>query len=114
MAQAMSVALRRTAQSFTTVIPQWTGDAWEQETRVHIRWPWIIMPAALLIFSFLFLAVTIMRSEKDDKKIGIWKSSALAVLFNGLGDDVQDFVGTRTNLGHARAKAKQLHVQLDE
>jgi hypothetical protein len=114
MAQAMSVALRRTAQSFTTVIPQWTGDAWEQQTRVHIRWPWIILPAALLIFSFLFLAVTIMRSEKDDKKIGIWKSSALAVLFNGLGEDVQDFVGTRTNLGHAREKAKQLHVQLDE
>jgi len=110
----MTTALRRTAQGFTTVIPQWAGDAWEQETRVHIRWPWIILPAALLIFSFLFLAVTIMRSEKDDKKIGIWKSSALAVLFNGLGDDVQDFVGTRTNLGHAREKAKQLHVQLDQ
>jgi hypothetical protein len=114
LAQSMSVSLRRSAIGFTDDIPQWTGDAWEQETRVHIRWPWIILPASLLIFSFLFLAVTIMKSEKDDKKVGIWKSSALAVLFNGLGDDVQDIVGTRTNLGHARAKAKQLHVQLDE
>lgn len=113
LAESMSVSLRRTAQGFTTNIPQWQGDAWEQENRVHIRWPWIVLPAALLIFSFLFLAVTIMRSEKDDKKIGIWKSSALAVLFNGLGDDVQDYVGTRTNRGHQIAKARQIHVQLD-
>jgi hypothetical protein len=81
---------------------------------VHIRWPWIILPACLLIFSFIFLAVTILRSEKDEKKIGVWKSSALAILFNGLGEDVQDYVGTKKNLGHARAKAKQIHVQLDE
>jgi hypothetical protein len=113
LANAMSVSLRRSAILFTEDIPQWSGDSWEQETRVHIRWPWIILPACLLIFSFLFLAVTIMRSEKDDKKIGIWKSSALAVLFNGLGDDVQDYVGTRTNLGHQREKAKQIRVQLD-
>jgi hypothetical protein len=114
LAQAMSVSLRRTAIGFTTEIPQWQGDAWEQETRVHIRWAWIILPACLLIFSFLFLAVTIIRSEKGGKKIGIWKSSALAVLFNGLGEDVQDSVGTQTNLGYARAKAKQINVQLDE
>jgi hypothetical protein len=113
LAQAMSVSLRRTAGGFTGDIPQWQGDAWEQETRVHIRWAWIILPACLLIFSFLFLAVTIIRSE-DDKKIGIWKSSALAVLFNGLGEDVQDTVGTQTNLGSARSMAKQIHVQLDK
>jgi hypothetical protein len=114
LAHDMSVSLRRTAIGFTSEIPQWQGDAWEQETRVHIRWAWFILPACLLLFSFLFLAVTIVRSEKGEKKIGIWKSSALAVLFNGLGEDVQDSVGTLTNLGEARARARRIHVHLDE
>ena len=45
---------------------------------------------------------------------GIGKSSTLAVLFNGLGEDVQKHVGTEPNLGEARARARQLTVQLDE
>ncbi len=113
LAHDMSTALRRSAIGFTTDIPQWVGDAWEQETRVHIRWAWIILPGCLLLFSFLFLAVTISRSEENNKrKIGIWKSSILAVLFNGLGEDVQEHVGT-TNMREAREKARHLQVQLD-
>ena len=113
LARAMSIALRRTAIGFTTDIPQWIGDAWDQETRVHVQWPWTTFPACLLIFSFLFLAITILNSNKDDK-IRIWKTSTLAVLFNGLGEDVQRHVGTGPNLGEARARARQLTVQLDD
>jgi hypothetical protein len=113
LAHSMSSALRRTAIGFSANIPQWTGDAWEQETRVHIRWPWIILPASLLSFSFVFLAITILHSNKDDR-IRIWKSSTLAVLFNGPGEDVQRRMGTGSKLGEARARARKLTVQLDE
>src|SRR5207247_2543958 len=94
MTHDMSISLRRSAIGFSTDIPQWQGDSWTEETRVHIRWAWIIMPACLLFFSFVFLATTIARSEKKDRKIGILKSSVLAVLFNGLGEDVQQHIGT--------------------
>jgi hypothetical protein len=115
MAHDMSISLRRSSIGFTSVIPQWQGDAFMEQTRVHIRWPWIILPACLLVFSFVFLAVTIVRSEKGDKKkIGIWKSSALAILFNGLGEDVQDQVGATMNLQAARERARQLQVHLDD
>jgi heme/copper-type cytochrome/quinol oxidase subunit 3 len=77
---------------------------WDQETRVHIRWPWIILPTCLLIFSCLFLAITILRSEKDDK-IRIWKSSTLAVLFNGLGEDVQNSMGAGSNLREGESES---------
>jgi hypothetical protein len=113
LARAMSISLRRTAIGFTTDIPQWIGDAWDQETRVHVQWPWTAFPACLLIFSFLFLAITILNSNKDDR-IRIWKTSTLAVLFNGLGEDVQRHVGTGPNLGEARARARQLTVHLDD
>jgi hypothetical protein len=113
LAQVMSTALRRTAIGFTTDIPQWIGDAWEEETRVRVRWPWIILPACLLIFSFIFLAITILRSNGNGN-IRIWKSSTLAILFNGLGEDVQRHVGSGPNLGEARARARKLTVHLDE
>jgi hypothetical protein len=113
LARAMSISLRRTAIGFTTDIPQWIGDAWDEETRVLVQWRWTAFPACLLIFSFLFLATTILHSNKDDK-IRIWKSSTLAVLFNGLGEDVQRQVGTGPNMGEARARARQLTVQLDD
>jgi hypothetical protein len=112
LAHDINISLRRSALSFATDISQWQGETWEQETRVHIRWAWIILPTCLLIFSFSFLVITIIKSEKNDK-IGIWKSSALAVLVNGLGEDVQDYIGRLSNLGHARGKARQLHVQLN-
>jgi len=115
LAQQMANVLRRTPVGDTgNFINQWEGDAWLQVTRVHIRWAWISLPLFLVLFSFVFLAATIIRSDKDEKKIGIWKSSALAILFNGLGDDVQEVLGTRTNLGHQRAKAKTLTVRLDD
>jgi hypothetical protein len=114
MAHDMSTSLRRSTVGFSTEIPQWAGAAWDQQTRVRIRWGWIILPTCLLAFSFLFLAVTIALSEGEDKKkIGVWKSSVLAVLFNGLGEDVREHVGGAADMAEAREKARHLQVQLD-
>lgn len=91
------------------------GLAYKTVILVDIRWQWITLPIGLLVFSLLFLAITMWRSAKDKDAIGIWKTSALAILVNGLGDDVQGFVGGgNKKQGYVRRKAKDIKVQLDD
>jgi len=66
------------------------------------------------MFSLMFLIATVIRSTQEREKIGIFKTSALAILFNGLGDDVQARVGGGGNrLGDARSRARDMKVRLD-
>lgn len=111
--QAMSTTMRRQAAGNATTIETVEGVAFDQRVFVHIKWSWIALPGALLLFSLIFLIATVVKASKDDPKIGVWKTSALAVLFNGLGDDVQNVVGSSTRLGNARQTAKQLTVHLE-
>jgi hypothetical protein len=49
-------------------------------TLFHIRWGYMVVPALLVIFTFIFLLVTIVKSVGHDK----WKASSLPLLFHGL------------------------------
>lgn len=109
----MSYTMRR-QYGVDNKLADFVGTAWEQRVHVHIRWPWVVLPGTLLLFSLLFLIATVMRSSKDDPKIGIWKTSALAVLFNGPGDDVQNVMGENPKMGYAREKAKNMVVTLED
>jgi hypothetical protein len=88
------------------------GIAWDQRTGVQVRWAWFSLPVVLLVFSVVFLFVTVYKSSKDEEFVGIWKTSSIAVLFNGLGDDVQKTVGPNCRMGEARAKARVLKVKI--
>jgi len=73
------------------------------------------LPAILLLFSLLFLVATVIRSTKDQDNVGIFKTSALAILFNGLGEDVAAQVGSGNNrMGYTREKARDIKVKLDD
>jgi hypothetical protein len=65
------------------------GDTIKYETCVQVRWPWIAFPAALVVLSSLFLALTIWSTKQDSSSVSggkVWKTSSLAVLFHGLGE----------------------------
>ncbi|KAF2673192.1 hypothetical protein BT63DRAFT_475737 [Microthyrium microscopicum] len=115
IAEEMSKAMRNTPQGATDTYDLVIGKAWEEQIRVHIIWAWIVLPAVLMAISFVFLAATMARSSRDDF-IGIWKTSALAILFNGFGDDVQRKIGgsSTERLGQAKRTAKDLTVRLEE
>lgn len=74
------------AQSLTNYIRQGpnstvvNGTAWTSEPYIHVHWPWLTLPISLVMFSAVFLAVCIHRSEI------VWKNSALVLLFHGFGD----------------------------
>lgn len=114
LAKSITNAMRTFRNVGTTNIATIGGTAWKQETHVNLRWEWMTLPLALLIFSLVFLITTVIQSSKESNKIGIWKTSALAVLFNGLGDEIQDTIGPKVRLTDARNRAKKLSVQLDD
>lgn len=88
------------------------GVSWSTRTFVQIRWEWIALPLTLLLSSLIFLVATVVRSTLEEAQVGIWKTSALAVLFNGIDDDVQNQVDPNCRMGDVRAKAKDLMVNL--
>jgi hypothetical protein len=118
MAEAVTVmnqVVRRNTISISKTHNVSVGKAFQQVVLVKIRWVWISLPVILLMFSLLFLIATVVRSSKTEDQIGIWKTSALAILFNGLGEDVQYHVGAGNNpQGYMRSKANDIKVKLDD
>lgn len=111
MATALTNVIRN-APSSTNGQNMIIGTAWSWRTTVQIRWAFLALPLTLLGASLMFLVATIVRSSLDSEHVGVWKTSALAVLFNGLGEDVQGSVGPNCRMGDARNKARDLMVKL--
>jgi hypothetical protein len=111
VATAMTRVLRNTP-AVNGTMDLVKGTSWESRVHVEIRWAWMTLPVALLLISLVFLLATMVKSTREEKDVGIWKTSALAILFNGLGEDVQRSVGPNCRMGQARAKARELRVKL--
>lgn len=59
------------------------GTAWTDQSFVHVRWLWLILPGSLVALSLAFLVITIIHTRNQY----IWKSSPLALLFSDLQVD---------------------------
>jgi hypothetical protein len=90
-----------------------TGDAFNRETYVSVRFEWLTLPIGLLITSFIFLAATIFKSAHEVEQVGIFKNSAILTLLYGLPDDVRGKLTRSSSTGTPRAKAKELKVKRD-
>lgn len=82
------------------------GQAFRNVQILKVRWAWIAMPFSLLLISGFFLAATVLRSSRDD--IGIYKTSALASLFGGLGERKDGEVGDDSRRGRINSRAKDI------
>jgi hypothetical protein len=111
LAKVMTIVMRNTPSQNNT-LQQANGVAWEQRTFVKTRWLWLILPLTLLTFSLIFLMATVAKSSREESQVGIWKTSIIAVLFNGLGEEVQKKVAPNCRMGEARDVARQLRVRL--
>jgi hypothetical protein len=69
------------------------GRAYSQTTFIAVHWEWLSFPLALLLFSLLFLAATMIKTSKTvDSGIGMWKTSAMPTLIYSLPKDTQEAV----------------------
>ncbi|KAF1817671.1 hypothetical protein P152DRAFT_427675 [Eremomyces bilateralis CBS 781.70] len=108
LAQAMTAVVRLDPDSSETI----AGESWGNETIVEIRWAWVTPPALLLMSGLLFLIATVIRSSKEEAEIGIWKTSALAILLHGLDEEARNKMGSSWKMGDAFAKAAKTNVKL--
>ena len=74
-------ALQHNADSFN-------GTALLPEVYVDVHWPWLALPAALIVLSIVFLGLTMLLNK--DQGRDLWKTSALPVLYYGLEDTSRD------------------------
>jgi hypothetical protein len=118
MAEAVTVmnqVLRRNTLSQRHRHDVAVGHAMRYVVLVEIKWVWLSLPIILLLLSLMFLVATVVRSTQEEDKIGIFKTSVLAVLFNGLGEDVQAQAGGGHNrMGYTRSQARDMKVHLDD
>lgn len=72
---------------------------------IHVKRMWLSLPLIIPIFSLIFLVATIRRTMRDVPKVGVWKNNIMAILQNGLGNDVQRALRPETNIGEVSKKA---------
>ena len=91
------------------------GDTIKVETCVQVEWPWIAFPAGLVVLASLFLALTIWSTEQIPSTISgrkVWKTSSLAVLFNGLDKGLLKRQGPMDKKSEMMDRAARLQVAL--
>ena len=85
------------------------GTVNHEEVFINVHWPWLILPAGLVLSTIVLLFLVMVKSSRN--KMMIWKSSALALAFHGpqLCDNDDVLVHKMTEM---EAKAKRIKVEL--
>jgi len=79
IAASMSLNVRSTSNLSSD------GSASSQQSIVAVRWPWMILPFAILALVGVYLISVVVATKR--MKLEPWKTSSLAVLMHGLADD---------------------------
>ena len=89
------------------------GQVGQTHVYVTVIWPWIILPAFLVIASIVYLMLAMYESKR--KRVRVWRTSELALLFHGrkVWDDYDELHAPHrvSELEHA---AKEIRVQMVE
>ena len=85
------------------------GQAGQAELYVHVTWPWITLPASLVIAGTIFLMFAIFETKKLGARI--WKTSELALLFHGLEKSNQE-LGTLLKSSEMEDMASKTRVKV--
>jgi hypothetical protein len=59
-----------------------TGEVYRDETYIHVRWGWFILPLAVVVMAVAFLAASILQAAQH--RSPAWKNSVLPFLFASL------------------------------
>lgn len=92
--------LIRTGDGSTTI----PGKAFWDETYFHVRWPWIILPTAAIIFSIALFIATAIASRK--LHVVLWKSSVLPLLMHRLETEPEYGFGSLRNVDKVQSVSK--------
>lgn len=110
---ADSVTARwRTGDGISVNVGPLQGTVWENQTCVRVNWAWIALPAVLVLLTIVFLMLTIGQTRLQHGLV--WKSSSLALLFNGLDEKTRESSGPVMRLQEMKSAADKAVMQLRE
>ncbi|KAJ9604954.1 hypothetical protein H2200_010343 [Cladophialophora chaetospira] len=87
------------------------GEAFTNKTCIHVRWPWLALPAALMTGILVFLVALISQTARDGGH-EVWKSSQDALLWHGLDGPAQHEGASLVTNKDMHERAKELMVRL--
>ncbi|KAF7512331.1 hypothetical protein GJ744_001899 [Endocarpon pusillum] len=79
-----SITIHVRQHSMGTFSASVTGQAFRDQTCVHIRWPFLAYPTFLVLFAIVFFICMIFETRRIGTSRHNWKSSPLPLLFHGL------------------------------
>jgi hypothetical protein len=79
---------------------------------VAVRWPWIILPAILVVLAFILLVSTAIDTEREGALL--WKGSSLAPFCHPLARDARDAVVDITSPREMLKVAEKLPVKFEK
>lgn len=88
------------------------GTVWDSQTCLDVNWRWIALPGGLLVFTILFLVLTILKTRSMQAQA--WKSSIFAVLFSGLDQEARQAAGPVTALREMKSAADKAMVRVED
>lgn len=107
VAQSMTVNMRTSGNQSEQIYQ--TGVAEATETYIHVEWPWITMPLAVLFIVLILLIFVIIDTKK--KQVHAWKTSSLATLSHGLDEQSRRLLADAEN---AEVSAAEISVSLEK
>ncbi|KAL5438823.1 hypothetical protein PMIN06_010145 [Paraphaeosphaeria minitans] len=105
----MTTSITNAVRAYSRDTDMVSGLAFDLESIVVVRWPWLILPLGLLSLTAVFLLATIIRSAREGGKV--YKTSAIATLLYGFNDDMQKKMESEKVQGTPREKAKVLKTK---
>lgn len=89
------------------------GTVWNSQACVRVNWGWIALPGGLLLGTLVFFILTVIKTRS--RQAMVWKSSILAVLFSGLGQETRKAAaGPTKTLKEMKVIAGKATVRLED
>lgn len=107
MSTSVTDAIRSNAKSVE--VP---GQAFRTTTFVYVRWPWIILPIAVVVISTLLLIATIITNRK--LRVVMWKSSIFGLLICQLETRPEHDMKPLRNVDETQLMSKKIEVMMKE
>lgn len=79
----------------------YAGTAFIPVAFVHVRWPWLVFPATLVVCSIVFLCASIVQTHQ--RNVRPWKTDALALLKCYTDEDIETACKMGQPLNRVRA-----------
>ena len=110
--ESMTTSMSNEIRSNSPQREEIRGTAFETETYIHVRWPWIILPLADVFLSIILFLSTAITSRSS--RTILWKSSALPLLVARLQTNPNHNLGPLRNVDDLDHIAKQIRVTIEE